>query len=40
MPSDSSVVTDADIEWEECRIVCELLVVPRDVVTLEANLDR
>jgi len=34
------LVTDADIEREVCRIVCELLVVPRDVVTLEANLDR
>jgi acyl carrier protein len=38
MPSDSPVVTDVDIEQEVCRIVCEVLVVPREVVTLDANL--
>jgi acyl carrier protein len=38
MPSDPSVVTDADIEREVCRLVCEVLVVPREVVTLHANL--
>ena len=38
MPSDPSVVTDADIEREMCRIVCEVLVVPREIVTLDANL--
>lgn len=38
MPSDSPVVTDMDIEQEVCRIVCEVLVVPREIVTLDANL--
>ena len=38
MPSDSPVVTDVDIEREVCRIVCEVLVVPREIVTLDANL--
>lgn len=38
MPSDSPVVTDVEIEREMCRIVCEVLVVPRDIVTLDANL--